>query len=254
MKLLVAIMTCHRLDYYIDDLTVDWCTQKNLRCLDQQARVNTIRKTWLTLLPPHDPAILQDVEIDYSFFYGTKLRDSNDRKLKAILPLRQPLADEIFLDCGDNYTQNPAKMKAICRWALDHGYDYLLRCDDDTFVFPERLLSTDWATFDYSGSCSNNDFHPGGCMFLSRRMMELVINAPVTNYADDVWIGKVARDHTVPIHHIPNMRNQWGTGYKVPLDIDPTGIASFHSCTPEVMRKLYASRNAETPAVGTSTT
>ena len=85
-------------------------------------------------------------------------------------------------------------------------------------------------------------------------MMELVINAPVTNYADDVWIGKVARDHTVPIHHIPNMRNQWGTGYKVPLDIDPTGIASFHSCTPEVMRKLYASRNAETPAVGTSTT
>ena len=240
MKLLVAVMTCHRLDYYIDDLTVDWCTQNNLRSLDQQARVNTIRETWLTTIP----------DLDYKFFYGTLLRQ--DRR-KPQPNLRTPLADEVFLDCGDNYTENPAKMKAICRWALDHGYDYLLRCDDDTFIYP-TLFATDWNQFDYSGSCATNDFHPGGCMFLSRRMMETIIAAPITNYADDVWIGSVARDKHILMHHIPNMRNQWGTGYKVPMDIDPTGIASFHSCTPEVMRRLHVVGKTATSAASSQGT
>jgi len=238
MRLLVAVMTCHRLDYFIDDLTIDWCTQQNLRCTDQQARVNTIRATWLKEIP---------AGIDAKFFYGTKLRQDNNRRV-AQPKLREPLADEIFLDCGDNYTANPDKMKAICRYALERGYDYVLRTDDDTFVYPDRLLATDWASYDYSGSCAVNDFHPGGCLFLSRKMMELVISAPVTNYADDVWMGRVARENHIPIHHIPNMRNQWGTGYQVPADIDPTGIASFHSCTPDTMRRLYEHRLSESPA------
>jgi hypothetical protein len=236
MKLLIAIMTCHRLDYYIDDLTVDWCTQQNLRCTDQQARVNTIRATWLTKLPEG---------VDYKFFYGTKLRDAKrNQRVPDKTLLREPLADEVFLDCGDQYTENPAKMKAICRWAIEHGYTHILRCDDDTFVYLDRLLATDWADFDYSGACATNDFHPGGCMFLSRRMMDLVISSSVTTYADDVWIGKVARDNRVVMHHIPSMRNQWGTGYKVPIDIDPTGISSFHSCTPDVMRRLHVASQA----------
>ena len=234
MKLLVSIMTCHRLDYYIDDLTVDWCTQNNLRCTDQQARVNTIRDTWVKDLPEG---------VDYKFFYGKRLRQEPNRRNPKPIILRDPLADEVFLDCGDNYTENPAKMKAICRWALDHGYDYILRCDDDTFIYPDRLLVQDepkWILRDYSGACATNDFHPGGCVFISRHMMEAVIAATVTNYADDVWMGQVAKDQGIPINHISTMRNQWGTGYKVPIDIDPTGIASFHSCTPDVMRVLHA--------------
>jgi len=242
MKLLVAIMTCHRLDYYLDDLSIDWCTQKNLRCLDQQARVNTIRDTWVKQLG----------DVPYRFFYGTKLRQDGDRRRVPTPILREPLADEIFLDCGDNYTQNPAKMKAICRWALDHGYDFLLRCDDDTFIYPDRLFATNWADHDYSGS-SPQHFHPGGCMFLSRKMMELVISSPVNNYADDVWIGTVAADNRIPMNHIKNTRNQWDTGYKVPIDIDPTGLASFHSCTPEVMRRLYVAGSTQAPTVSTPT-
>jgi hypothetical protein len=243
-KILVAIMSCHRLDYYLDDLSIDWCTQKGLRCLDQQARVNTIRDTWVKDLG----------DTPYKIFYGKTLRQNNDRKYATTRHiLREPLADEIYLDCGDNYTENPAKMKAICRWALDHGYDYILRTDDDTFIYPSRIFATNWAEYDYSGSCATNDFHPGGCLFLSRRMMEAVIAAPVTNYADDVWMGKVAKDHRIEMHHIPNMRNQWGTGYKVPIDIDPTGIASFHSCSPDVMRRLYVAGKPTTSADGQTT-
>jgi Galactosyltransferase len=232
MNLLVAIMTCHKLDYFIDDLTIDWCTQQNLRCTDQQARVNTIRATWLKDLP---------ADVDYKFFYGNQLRSESSRRNPKQLPLRAPLDDEIFLECRDNYTANPDKMKAICRWALDNGYDYILRCDDDTFMYPDRLLLKDrplWEGKDYAGASASN-FHPGGCVFLSRRMMELVISEHITTYADDVWMGQIAMNHRIPMVTIPTMRNQWGTGYKVPIDIDPTGISSFHSCTPDVMRRLH---------------
>lgn len=237
MKILIAVMTCHKLDYYIDDLTQDWCTVNNLRSTDQQARVNTIRETWVKDIP---------AGIDYKFFYGKTLRQEGDRRRnsKPQPALRAPLSDEIFLDCGDNYTQNPAKMKAICRWAIENGYDYVLRCDDDTFIYPQRLVVDDqplWVSNDYSGSGKKivQNFHPGGCLILSRRMMELVIKAPVTNYADDLWIGQVAHDFGIPMNYLPTMRNQWGTGYKVPVDVDPTGISSFHSCTPDVMRRLH---------------
>jgi len=238
MKILIGIMTCHRLDYYIDDLTIDWCTQNNLRCTDQQARVNTIRETWVKDIP---------TDIDFKFFYGKTLRQEADRRRnsKPQPALRAPLSDEIFLDCGDNYAQNPAKMKAICRWALANGYDFLLRTDDDTFIYPDRLLVEDkryWESRDYAGACKTNDFHPGGCLFLSRNMMELVVKAPVTNYADDVWMGSLSKERGIAMTYVPTMRNQWGTGYKVPIDIDPTGISSFHSCTPDVMRYLYEHR------------
>jgi hypothetical protein len=234
MKLLVAVMTCHKLDYFIDDCTVDWCTQKGLRQTDQQARVNTIRATWLKDLP---------ADIDYKFFYGTILRRNNERRPAPgnLNVLREPCSDEIFLPCGDNYTQNPAKMKAICRYALANGYDYILRTDDDTYVFPDRLLATDWASHPYSGANDVN-FHPGGCLFLSRTAMQLVIDSAVTTYADDVWIGKVMQDNRIPMHSIKSMRNQWDTGYKVPIDIDATGLSSLHSCTPDVMRALYAKK------------
>lgn len=244
MKLLVAIMTAHRYDYFIDDLTIDWCAQQGFRCLDQQARVKTIRETWLTQLPEG---------VDYKFFYGNKLRPENRRNVKPVV-LRDPLVDEIFLDCEDNYTANPAKMKRICQWALAHGYDYILRCDDDTFIYPDRLLVNDrpkWEGKSYAGASASN-FHPGGCMFLDRRMMELVISSAVSTYADDVWIGKVAMDNRIPMTTISTMRNQWGTGYKVPADIDPTGISSFHSCTPDVMRSLYVKGQSEATPNSTS--
>jgi hypothetical protein len=102
VELLIAIMTCHRYNYRVNDLTKDWLADK--RYLNQQARVEAQRATWLRQLPPAS---------NYKFFYG---RGS-----------RVPLADEIFLDCGDKYTDNPEKMKAICRYALAAGYDFLLR-------------------------------------------------------------------------------------------------------------------------------
>lgn len=231
MKLLVAILTCHRLDYYFDDLTVDWLMSQ--RCLDQQARVNTQRTTWLRELPEG---------VDYKFFYGSVLRQSNERRTKPVQPqLREPLTDEVFLPCGDNYTQNSHKLKEICRWAIAHGYEYILRVDDDTFVYPDRLLKSDWVGHDYSGP--GTELHPGGCLFLSRHAMEIIVKNPVTNYADDIWIAGLLKDSGVKAHQIPTIWNKFGSEYKViPARIPVEDYSAFHSCTPDVMKELYARR------------
>ena len=62
-----------------------------MRQTDQQARVNTIRETWIKDLKSFD--------IPYKFFYGKRLRSSNERRVNpALNKLRDPLPDEEFLD------------------------------------------------------------------------------------------------------------------------------------------------------------
>jgi hypothetical protein len=238
MKLLVAIMTCHKLDYYVNDCTVDWVNSQGWRNLDQQSRVKAIRETWITELP---------AGVDYKFFYGSKIRQNTERRNPPQVKLRTPDVDEVFLDCGDNYTSNPAKMKAICQWALDHGYDYILRCDDDTFIYPDRIITRDlplWEGKDYSGSLVESyEFHPGGCMFLSARAMRLVIAAPVTCWADDTWIGQVMRNHQIPLNAAPRIYNPGAKNYNVDPAMDIADYGAFHSCKPEVMRALQQRRN-----------
>ena len=33
-------------------------------------------------------------------------------------------------------------MQAIYRWALAHGFAFVYKCDDDTFVYLDRLLAS----------------------------------------------------------------------------------------------------------------
>jgi hypothetical protein len=218
MRLLIAVMTCHKLDYFIDSDTRDYL--RGIRCNDQQARVWKQRTTWITELPN---------DVDWKFFYGRGGK-------------RAPLLDEVFLDCGDRYVDNPAKMKAICRYALNAGYDFVLRVDDDTFIYPDRLLQLDWQ-HDYVGA-SKGSFHPGGCMFLSRRAMELVVAARPTSYADDLWIGQVMIDNRIPMHGLKEIHNEFGDGYNVrPETLPIATLASFHSCRPEAMQYLFDRRS-----------
>jgi hypothetical protein len=238
MKLLIGVKTCHKLDYYFDDNTVDWLTARGYHTFDQPARVAAMRDTWLAAVPQG---------VDYKFFYGTKLRRTDVKPNQRpgtespAPPLRAPLADEVFLPVSDGYKSISAKTRAICQYALDNGYDYLLLTDDDTLVFLDELLNTDFAEYDYSGA-DTGSFHAGSCIFLSRTALYAIISSRITSFADDLWIGDVMKSCGIPMHPIAGIRHKFGEDYPARVW---NGEASLHSVTPDVMRKLWMQRTMQ---------
>lgn len=155
---------------------------------------------------------------------------------------RSPLPDEVFLNCGDTYKDNPEKMRLICRYAIALGYEFLVRIDDDTFIYPERLLALPWSDNHYSGS-PRGDFHPGGCLILSSYAMHLISSGKMISYADDLCVGHLMKEAGIALHGLPEIYNGIGDDYNVVPSKLPIGkLASLHSCKPEVMEELWTRR------------
>ena len=55
------------------------------------------------------------------------------------------------LNVGDEYKDLPAKIQAICGWALKRKYGWLLKVDTDTFVWIDRIMASGFEKFDYRG-------------------------------------------------------------------------------------------------------
>lgn len=101
--------------------------------------------------------------------------------------------DEIALPVPDGpYEVLPGKTQAICQWALEHGYDFMLKCDDDTYVRPERLLEAGFEAHDYVGrvrgpsgdiSICPAPYCSGFAYWLSAKAMKVVADAKL--YGDD---------------------------------------------------------------------
>lgn len=229
--ILVGIKTCHRLDYYIDDLTVDYVQQRGWRHPNQQERVNAQRDTWLKNLPDG---------FDYKFFYGSTLRTQKlNQRAPDSYTLRQPLSDELFLPCGDNYTSNPLKVRQMCAYAMANGYAFLVVVDDDTYLDAGQLIATDFPGFHYSGAPTET-FHPGSCVILSRIGMQAILDSPSFGYADDQSIGYVLGKAGIKPHSIPEILHGFGDAYRVTLSQARTEKhASWHSCSPAIMRELW---------------
>lgn len=238
MKVLVAVKTCHRLDYHVDDQTIDWLNQRNLRYTIVADRVAAQRETWMT--SDFFARVHPNFSVDYKFFYGSTLRrDPERRTQKDLNILRSPESDEVFLPCGDNYTANATKVREICKWAIAHGYTNLVLVDDDTYIDPARLITAENLAYDYAGG-GQGCFAPGSCIFLSRRAMERLVASPILSYADDLWIGSVMTASGITRHVIDSIRHEFGDSYRA--TVDDEGYAAIHSCTPKVMRALWTLR------------
>lgn len=203
-------------------------------------RLTAIRETWL-----------KDVAAagaEYKLFVGST---QNEYKCTQIAN------DEVQLACSDRYEDLPQKTQAICRWALERGYDYIYRTDDDSFAHVNRLMASGFDTHDYSGYCIDYPPHherhrysgaPG--FFLSQRAMELVAANTPDHHADDLWIGRVLYEHGIKVHrdtrHVPGFQAHY-----VDLDALPAShpYIAFHSVRPEDMYRLHANPvSAETVA------
>ena len=131
-------------------------------CHTREEYSNAVRSTWLPSVPP---------ELDVKFFRGRGAA-------------REPLSDEVFLDCDDSYNGLPNKVQEIMRWAYEHGYDYAAKVDDDVVVRPREWYQS-FKRCDFTG-CQEAACRPGeirtpyGFFYvLSRRTMQMVISAPL---------------------------------------------------------------------------
>ncbi len=218
-KVLIAIPVCHKYDYtgYQD---------KRIGHVDRgtNERVEAIRATWQKY------AKAFSAYVDLKFFYGT----GGNRK---------PDADEVFLNAPDDYAKLPHKVKAIYLWALENGYTNVFKCDDDTFVYVDRLLASGFEHYDYLGYCwpSHGNYISGGPGYwLSRRAMKIVTKNEVNDWAEDKWVGRVlAQDGIRPARdarYLPGFSNHYVDLGRLPED---HSYISFHACKPSMMQTLY---------------
>lgn len=156
-----------------------------LSCWWRESYTNCQRDTWAK---PTEG-------IDIRFFFG---RGAN----------RPPKEDEVFLDCADDYKGLPEKVRAMCRWAYENGYDYVFKVDDDTYIVPSRLVTAVPVGHDWVGRYQapiKGDLYPygfcsgGAGYWLSRRAVEILINAQLDDphFAEDRWVSNTLGKHGI---------------------------------------------------------
>lgn len=178
MKILIAIITCHKFLW----------------------RADYQRQTWL-----------KDCKHDYKFFVGNG--ESPD--------LSQ---DMVNLDVGDDYKSLPHKVQGAMRWAREHGYDAVLKIDDDVYLLPDRIGSPIGSYVGRKNTSYKIECPKGWCSgfayWLVGSALEAVCNEEVIqDTREDFWVGKILSRHKI------DCTNHFGM---VILSMLPRGTWSHH--------------------------
>lgn len=148
--------------------------------------------------------------------------------------------DTIEVDAGDSYEELPSKVLSLFRHALEHfEFDWLFKCDDDTYLSLERLKKIVHPGISLLGNetLDQRGFPSGGAGYLlSRELVKLLAadsTLPSTG-AEDVIIGEAAIRHgAVPQStRLLNWR-------KAPFPMFHNSMVSAHWCTPQQMRAIH---------------
>ena len=154
-------------------------------CDKNQARAQACRDMWV-------PELI-DRGFDVKFFLGKQERETYQ--------------GEVFLDCPDDYEGLPAKVKAICGWAVEQKYETVLKVDDDSYINSDRLVVPENAK--YAGLAALRRGLPnypdgltycsGGGYWLRDEAIQLVADAPLVEgeSVEDRWVGSVMKQHNI---------------------------------------------------------
>jgi hypothetical protein len=154
------------------------------------------------------------------------------------------------------------RTKLMVKYAFEHGYDYIFRCDSDAYVWVNRLLNCGFENHDYMGWCLQapqgewciNTAHGGVGFFLSRRAMKVVMNSPVDKYGDgkywgDLWAGHHLWKSGIDCHRDTRFvdgsshKNHHGNIHpeELPLDHQYVSVHPIHPPEMLDMHKRFAS-------------
>jgi len=105
-------------------------------------------------------------------------------------------------------------------WAYREGFDYVFKCDDDTYLFPERLMKSGFQRWDYIGQSRVLDglgrgICSGGCYGLSRKALKVLVESPqdwmykprqlnltgAVLWQEDRWVAEVLQRSGIQPHN-----------------------------------------------------
>jgi hypothetical protein len=232
MKILLAIPACRELQYG------KWESTKSPHFNPQNAylgkgygedihisgpneRIQAIRDTWAKDVPP---------EVDLRFFYGG-------------IPGEIPRFDEVWLDVEDDYAHLPHKVVAICGWALGQGYDFMLKADDDTYIWPKRALEeVRYKQWQYAGYMAHmGSYISGGPGYwLSRKAMEIISTVTPWTWAEDMIVGETLAKHHVKGYELNKTHLCGLAAHWIDPNMDLSNAVTAHAVKVEHMRLIYA--------------
>jgi len=122
MKMLIGVTNCHQAVYPAALVRSE--PPNNAHC--QEAS----RATWMQ--------DANEADIDVKFFFGRGAT-------------RTAEADEVFLDVDDSYDGLIDKVRGMCDWAYNQGYDFFMKIDIDSYVHIKNLLASEFRDWDYTG-------------------------------------------------------------------------------------------------------
>lgn len=153
-----------------------------------------------------------------------------------------------WLECPvpDDYPSLPQKTRALCDWALEHtGWDFLFKCDDDTYVHLPRLLAA-IPQGDYVGHGLGGYASGGAGYWLSRRAAAIVAARldALTGHEDQL-VGAVLAATGIPLAHDPRL-HPWNSHRPSPEN----DLITTHHCWPALMQEIHAAFLASGSTLG----
>ncbi len=156
---------------------------------------------------------------------------------------RESLSDEpdtVVLPVDDSYEGLPEKVIAFFAHALEHfEFDWLFKCDDDTYVVLDRLhdLITSEGEIVGNETLRNRGAPSGGAGYLlSRRIVEMLAadGALPKRGAEDVIVGEAAISYGAKPVWTDRLR--WNAA---PCPRRDNSLITAHWCNPERLRAIH---------------
>jgi hypothetical protein len=138
----------------------------------------------------------------------------------------------------DSYAALPAKVQFFFCHPLEHlEFDYLFKCDEDTYLHPDRLVELVDPGCDLLGShdgTHHNYAYGGAGYLLTRRAVEIIANAPTPGLGpEDVWVSRTLIEAGINPRYTPRLV---GTRRDFPR---PTNdLVTSHHCSPALLRLI----------------
>src|ERR1700676_3305638 len=188
-KVLILVISCvkHELNGFNQAMRDTWLPEANNLGLSHRFVIGNGTPTG-----EDETALFNSYRDRGDVFKTKRLQDPDIR-------LMESKEDQLIVNTPDDFLHVTYKFREACRWAVSQNYEYIFQALTDTFVVPSRLVSSGFEEHDYIGSANNERTAIGGGagMWLSRKALQYLVNAPVDMWVHDGWVGKVMLDKDV---------------------------------------------------------